>query len=227
LRVYDATDDISSLRGRMNVGLDVRDGFVIVDTSLSLSNRSRHTIDTRRIAKGFRLPVALPAVFGGPWEVGVIPSDTGPRHVSLRATPEGGRFQFRDGAIFFEGPLTPGRPTTLQARYALPIVDERQDVALTTPVPLDQLMISTSWTARVAPRVVPDREFLAVGREPGEAVQRFLRVERPPAVGEPFVIHVDRLPRPDAVQNQLAVGGGVALFVIFGLSLVALRRRDD
>ena len=77
--------------------------------------------------------------------------------------------------MFFEGPIPPGSPTTLQARYALPIVAERQDVALTTPVPLDQLMISTSWTDRVAPRVVPDREFLAVGREPGESVQRFLR----------------------------------------------------
>lgn len=226
VRVYDATDSIDALKGRMSVGLDVRDGFLIIDTSLNLSNRSRRTVDTRRMTRGLRVPVALPAVFGGPWETGVIPSDTGPRHVSLRSTPESGRFQFRDGAVFFEGPIVPGRTVNLQARYALPIVDERQDVALTTPVPLDQLMVSTTWTDRVSPRVVPDREFLAVGREPGEAVQRFLRVEPPPAAGEAFVLHVDRLPRPDKVQNQLAVGGGVALFVIFGLSLAALRRRD-
>ena len=53
------------------------------------------------------MPVALPAVYGGPWEIGVIPSDTGPRHVSVRATPDDGRFQFRDGAIFFEASNVP------------------------------------------------------------------------------------------------------------------------
>ena len=211
----------------MTIGLDVRDGFLIVDTSLALSNRSRQTVDTRRMGPGLRVPLALPAVHGGPWELGVIPPDTGPRHVSLRATPQRGRFQFLDGAIFFQGTIPPSRLMTLQVRYALPIVEERQDVALTSPVPLDQLMVTTTWTDRVAPRVVPDRAFLAVGREPGEAVQRFLRVEPPPAVGEAFVLHVDRLPRPHAVRNQLAIGGGVLLVVCFGLSLVALRRRDD
>ena len=226
LRVYGVTGDVGALGGRMTVGLDVRDGFLLVETTLSLSNRSRQTIDTRRTEGGFRVPVALPAVLGGTWEAGVIPSDTGPRHVHTRATPEQGRFQFRDGAVFFEGPVVPGRNTTLQARYALPLIDTRQDVALTSPVPLEQLLVTTTWTDRVAPRVVPDREFLVVGRDPGESVQRFMRVERPPAAGETFVLHVDRLPQPDDVQNQLAVGGGVALFVIFGLSLVALRRRD-
>ncbi|MGB0589839.1 MAG: hypothetical protein ACPGU1_09185 [Myxococcota bacterium] len=227
LRVYEATGTPSQLVGRMTVGLDVRDGFVIVDTTLVLFNRERTAVDTRRTGTGLRLPLALPAVFDGPWEAGVIPSDTGPRHVSLRQSPEHGRFQFLDGAIFYQGPVLPGRPTTLQVRYGLPIIAERQDVALTTSIDLEQLMVTTTWTDRVAPRVVPDREFLAVGRQPGEAVQRFMRVEPPPKTGEAFLVRVDRLPQPHAVQNQLAVGGGVCLAVLFGLSLVALRRRDD
>ena len=226
LRIYDASGDLSSLLGRMTVGLDVRDGFVIVDSTLVLFNRERIAIDTRLSGNGLRLPVALPAVLGGAWEAGVIPSDTGPRHVSLRQNPEQGRFQFADGAIFYQGPVLPGRPTTLQVRYGLPIIDERQDVALTSSVALEQLMVTTTWTDRVAPRVVPDREFLAVGRQPGEAVQRFMRVEPPPKRGETFMLRVDRLPLPDAVQNQLAVGGGVFLVVLFSVSLVALRRRN-
>ncbi len=119
-----------------------------------------------------------------------------------------------------------GPSTTLQVRYALPISDERQDLALTPTVALSRLMVATTWFDRVAPRVVPDRPFLAVGREPGEAVQRFLRVESPPKLGEAFVLHVDRLPRPRAVQTRLAVGGGILFAIVFVLSLVALRRRD-
>jgi hypothetical protein len=226
VRVYDATGALEQLLGRMTVGLDVRDGFVIVDTTLVLFNRARTAVDTRRQERGLRLPLALPAVLGGAWEAGVIPSDTGPRHVSLRVSPEQGRFQFADGAIFYQGHVLPGRPTTLQVRYGLPIIAERQDVALTTSIDLEQLVVTTTWTDRVAPRVVPDREFLAVGRQPGEAVQRFMRLEPPPKAGELFLLRVDRLPQPDAIRNQLAVGGGVCLVVLFGLSLVALRRRD-
>ena len=66
MTVYESTGDQGALRGRMSVGLDVRDGFVIVDTSLALTNRSRQVIDTRRTPQGFRMPVALPAVLGGP-----------------------------------------------------------------------------------------------------------------------------------------------------------------
>ena len=227
LQVYDTSASLVGLSGRMTVGLDVRDGFLIVDTTLALTNDSRVTIDTRRISQGLRMPIALPAIGGQPWESGVIPADTGPRHVSLRQTPERGRFQFSKGQIAYEGPLPPGEMTTLQGRYALPIIAERQDLALTVPVPLDQLMVTTTWSDRVSLRVVPDRPFLAIGRQPGEAVQRFMRITSPPKVGEAFVLRIDRLPRPYALRNQLAVGGGVSLVVLFGLSLVALRRRDD
>lgn len=227
LRVYDTSAALGGLKGRLTLGLDVRDGFVIVDSTLVVFNRSRETIDTRRAEPGLRLPIALPAIGETPWEAGVIPSSTGPRHVSLRQSPERGRYQFQDGAIYYQGPLFPGQSTTLQVRYALPIVAERQDVALTTPMDLEQLLVTTTWTDRINPRVVPDRSFLVVGREPGESVQRFMRIETPPKAGEPVVIRIDRLPRPDAVQNQLAVGGGVALLVLFGLSLVGLRRRHE
>ena len=227
LRVYDTSASLEALQGRMTISLDVRDGFVIVDTTLVVFNTQRVTIDTRRAGSGLRVPVALPAVGETPWESGVIPSSTGPRHVSLRQSPERGRYQFHEGSIYYQGPLFPGQPTTLQVRYALPIIDERQDVALTSPMDLEQLLITTTWTDRVAPRVVPDRAFLAVGREPGESVQRFMRIEAPPVAGEAIVIRVDRLPRPHKVQNQLAVGGGVSLLVLFGLSLVALRRRHE
>ena len=226
LRVYEARADAERLSGNMTLGLDVRDGFVIVDTRLVLTHPERFALDTGREGRGLRVPLALPAVGEVPWEAGVIPSETGPRHVSLRQTPEQGRFQFRDGAVFYEGAIFPGQPFTIQVRYALPIIEERQDLALTMPVDLDQLTVTTTWTDRVAPRVVPDREFLAVGRKPGESVQGFMRIEGPPKAGEAFVLRVDRLPRPYAVRNQFAVGGGVLLLVLFGLSLVALRRRD-
>jgi hypothetical protein len=86
-------------------------------------------------------------------------------------------------------------------------------------------LVSTSWNDRVAPRVVPDRSFIALGRDPGEQVQRFMRLETPPDAGEAVVIRVDRLPVPLAVFTRVALWGGVALGLLFLFSLVALRER--
>ena len=226
IQLYDSTDSVEQLSGVLTVGLDVRDAFLLVDATLKVTNHGTMVVDTRLGEKGLRVPVALPAVGDAPLEFGVIDPVTGPRHVATRVSPEGGRFQFTGGAVYFEGAVLPGVPTTLQARYAMPIVEEIQDIALSSPIDIERFLGSTSWNDRVAPRVVPDRSFIALGRDPGEQVQRFMRLESPPQAGQPVVIRVDRLPVPLAIFTKVALWGGVALGMLFLFSLVALRQRS-
>ncbi len=226
MRVYERTEDTRGLEGSVRVHLSVRDGFVIVDTTLSLDNTERRVVDFT-VGDGLRLPLALPALYGEAIQRGIIDSQTGPGHVSTRATPAVGRFEFQHGGVYWQGAAVPGQVVALQIRYALPISDERQDLALSSPVDITDVIVSTDWTDRVSPRVVPDRPFYAVGREPGEVVQRFMRLERPPKAGESVVLHVDRLPRPLAVFMAAAWAGILVLLVAFVLVTLTVRRRHD
>lgn len=226
LRTYQRTDSVDRLSGSLRVHLSTRDGFVIVDTTLSIDNSGREVVDLTT-GDGLRMPIALPALYGEAIQRGIINRQTGPGHMSTRATPAIGRFEFLHGGVYWQGAAVPGEVVALQVRYGLPIVDERQDLALSSPIDISDVIVSSDWTDRVSPRVVPDRPFRAVGRDPGEQVQRFMLLEKPPKAGESMVIHMDRLPRPLAVFTAAAWAGIFALLMAFVLVTLTVRRRVD
>ncbi len=229
LRIYDASTDASRLTARVQLDVDVRDAFLIVDLSMSLDNPDRVVVDLGRADEGLRFPVPLPSVFGGALDVGLIPAATAARHMSTRVVPDRGRFVFRRGQARYEGAVLPGDRQTLQLRYALPIVDARQDIAFTAPIEFTQMAVSATWPARTAPVVVPDRAHQAIERAESELNRRFARVLEPPRAGEVFVLRIDRLPVSGAFYMRLALGGAGALTIVFLLSLIAAasRRRDE
>lgn len=228
LRTYDAITDRSRLTARVQLDVDVRDAFLIVDLSMSLDNPDRVVVDLGRAGEGLRFPVPLPSVFGGALDAGMIPAATSARHMSTRVVPDRGRFVFRRGQVTYEGPVLPGDRQSLQLRYALPIVDARQDIAFTAPLDITQLAVSATWPRRTAPVVVPDRAHQGIERAESELHRRFARVLEPPKAGEVFVLRIDRLPVSRAFYMRLALGGAAALLVIFALTLLAAgaRRRD-
>jgi hypothetical protein len=225
LRLYDDEGTPSELEGVMQIDLSIRDGFVIVETAWTVSTTGRRLV---RFEGDGRMPVpmALPAVFGGSLDAAMLPPDTARRHLALSVSPETGRLVLRDGGIFFEGHIAPGQGTLIRVRYALPIVAERMDLAVRSPIALAGFSLSSSWSDRVAPRVVPDRAFRAHRRVRGETVQRLLRVLEPPAAGEPMVLFVSRLPRPLDVHAATAVGGSLILLFLFGLAVASGWRRE-
>lgn len=225
LRLYDSAGTPDELEGVMQVDLSIRDGFVIIETAWTVSTTGRRLV---RIEGEGRLPVpmALPAVFGGLVDAAMLPPDTARRHLALSVSPETGRLVLRDGGIFFEGHIAPGEGTLIRVRYALPIVAERMDLALRSPIALAGFSLSSSWSDRVSPRVVPDRPFRAHRRARGETVQRLLRVLDPPGADEPIMLFVSRLPRPLDVHAATAVGGAFLLLFLFGLALTTGLRRE-
>ncbi|MEC9070774.1 MAG: hypothetical protein VX938_00285, partial [Myxococcota bacterium] len=204
----------------------VRDGFLIVEGALYLENSSRQVVLSRAEAQGLRFPIPLPAVFGDSLDQGMLPPETSARHRSLNTDPKNGRLVFRDGAVWYDGPRFPGVKQTIQLRYALPITDERMDLAFRSDVPLTSLMISSMWSDRVAPRVVPDRSFVVREGRRGENIQRLIRVDDLPPVGEAMVLRVDHLPRPLVVQTYVAGIGVLLLLAAFGLAVMSGRARD-
>ena len=224
VRTYDVVSDASRLTASAQIDLSVRDAFLLVDMAIGFDNPDRVVVDLTR-GDGLRFPVPLPSVFGGALDVGLIPSATAERHLSWRAVPEGGRLAFRRGQVRYEGAVFPGDGQTIQLRYALPIVDGRQDLAFTAPLDFDGLVVSASWPARTAPLIVPDRPYQGVDEEKGETRQRFASVDQPPRAGEVFVLHVDRLPVGGAFYTRVAVGGAMLLAVIFLLAMLAASAR--
>ncbi len=225
LRLYELGGVAEELQGAMQVDLSIRDGFVIVETSWTVRTTGRRLVrleDEDRL----RVPLALPAVFGDSMDAGMLPNDTGRRHLALQVSPETGRLVVRDGAIFYEGTIPPGPGTSIRVRYPLPIVAERMDLAFRSPIKTGSLSLSSAWSDRVAPRVVPETAFRAYRSVRSENVRRFLVVKEPPAPGEALVIHVSRLPRPLDVHAAAAIGGSLVLLFLFGLALVSGWRRE-
>lgn len=227
VRVYDVTPAQASLSLTLHVDLSVRDGFIIVDSTAIVQTASRRAVVLGAENDGLRLPIALPALYGAAMPWGLLPPETSRRHMALRATPAHGRFAFVRGGLFYQGAIIPGQPSSLQWRYALPLSAERMDLALSSPIEMTSLAVSTTWSNRVAPRVVPDRPHQLHQRLRGEEVQRFARIDDPPAPGESFLLRVGRLPMPLVVQAHAAVVGAAFLFGLFLLALIAWRPRRD
>lgn len=225
LRVYELGGEVGELEGTVQLDLSVRDGFVIIETAWTVRTTGRRLVRLEGDDR-LRVPIALPSVFGGSMDEGMLPNETTRRHLALQVSPPTGRLVVRGGAVFFEGVISPGVGTALRIRYALPIVAERMDLALRPPIKTNSLSISTEWSERVAPRVVPERSFRAYRSARAETVQRLLVLEEPPEAGETLVVHVSRLPRPLDVHAAVAIGGSLVLLFLFALALVSGWRRE-
>ncbi len=225
LRVYELGGETSELKGATQVDLSVRDGFVIVETAWTVRTTGRRLVRLEGDHR-LRVPVALPSVFGDSMDEGMLPNETTRRHLALQVSPETGRLVVKGGAVHFEGVIPPGPGTAIRVRYALPIVAERMDLAFRSPIDTSSLSLSSAWSDRVSPRVVPERAFRAYRNVRGETVQRFLVVKEPPKAGESLVIHVSRLPRPLDVHAAAALGGSFILLFFFALALVSGWRRE-
>jgi hypothetical protein len=99
------------------------------------------------------------------------------------------------------------------------------DLAFRADVPLSPVVISSSWSDRVAPQVVPNRSFAVREARRGETIQRVIRVQDPLEKREPMVLRIDRLPRPLKVQGSVAIYGSLLLLGAFGLALIRGRAR--
>jgi hypothetical protein len=225
LRLYELGGVAEDLQGAMQVDLSVRDGFVIVETAWTVSTLGRRLVRLEGEDR-LRVPIALPAVFGDSMDTGMFPNDTARRHLALQLSPETGRLIVKDGAVFYEGAIAPGAGTSIRVRYPLPIVAERMDLAFRSPIKTSSLSLSSAWSDRVAPRVVPETEFRAYRSVRSENVRRFLVVKQPPKAGDALVIHVSRLPRPLDVHATAAIGGSLVLLFLFSLALVSGWRRE-
>ena len=175
---------------------------------------------------GLRVPVALPAVFGDALDAGLLPPETARRHLALQVSPQTGRLVVRQGAVFFEGHVPPGPGTQIRVRYALPIVAERMDLALRAPIELAAFSMSSEWTDKISPRIVPSKPYRAHRRVRADSVQQLMRLRDPVKAGEPIVLHVSRLPRPLEVHGAVALGGSLFLLFISLLALTAGWRRE-
>ncbi|MGM0575474.1 MAG: hypothetical protein ACQEXJ_07060 [Myxococcota bacterium] len=225
IRVHEVTTDRDGLHATARMGLELREENLVVDQTLSVRNEGTRAVDLTRKGHGLRIPVPLPAVFGGSLDRGLLPPDTAARHMATRSRPERGRFVYEDGAMYWEGAIPPGKTIDLQARYALAITHTRQDLAFSTPLPVDSVTLTTSWPDRVAPVVVPEAPYEVVERRDGETIQRFVRLGEAPEPGEAVVVRVDRLPQPLRVYLGVAWGGGFLLAGLFFLAVLAGRRR--
>jgi hypothetical protein len=225
LRLYELGGQADDLQGAMQVDLSVRDGFVIVETSWTVRTTGRRLVRLEGEER-LRVPLALPAIFGDSMDSGMLPNDTARRHLALQVSPETGRLIVKNGAVFYEGTIPPGPGTSIRVRYPLPIVAQRMDLAFRSPIKTSSLSLSSAWSDRVAPRVVPETPFRAYRSVRSENVRRFLVVKEPPAAQESLVIHVSRLPRPLDVHAAAAVGGSLVLLFLFGLALVSGWRRE-
>ena len=225
LRVYDITPSLDGVEGTLHMEMSVRDGFLIITGVLGLSNPTRRVVHAAREGSGLRFPVPLPAVFDTSLDLGFMPPETSRKHMAVQIEPNRGRMVFERGGLFYDGPILPGVRQSIEVRYALPITDERMDLAFRSEIPLTMVVIGSMWSDRVAPRVVPNRPFMVRQVRRGESFQRVMRVLEPPPEDTALLIRVDRLPRPLKVQGQLAIYGSLFLLGIFGLALIRGRMR--
>lgn len=226
LRVYEPTVSLADLRFDVFAGLEVQESNLIVEETFTILNRGAHVVDLERSPDGLRLPLLVPAAFDRAIDPGLIPSATAGRHMSQARQPDRGRFSFERGGLVYRGPIPPGGDVRLQVRYAIPLVHERLDLALTSPIDVERLLVSAAWSGRVAPRLFPTVPFTTAQREAGGSVQRVVRWDAPPKAGEHAVLRLDRLPRGLEVQRSVALIGSLVAFALFGLLVLASRRRD-
>lgn len=242
LRLYEATTDRSALGASLRLGLSVHQGRLVVQSVTELRNDGRQLVDLRD-GDPLRVPVLLPEVMGRPMDRGLLPREAASDRLVYEVTPERGRLVLDEGALWYEGPVPPGDGPRIRVRYTLPIVAARQDLALTTPLDLERLVVTSTWSRWIDPRVLPsvaggDREdegrsraasgppdFTVAERRQGEQRQRFFHLDRAPEAGETVHVRVDRLPRPERVLTGAATVGAVLLLALFGLGFAALRQR--
>lgn len=227
LRVYEPTGRPSDLKMSVFGNLDVREKQVIVGVRVGLENSGREVLDYDRRAEGLRVPLLLPAIYGGAMRVGVIPGETAARHMAMRLTPDRGRLVFEGGHLVYRGPVLPGERQTLEVRYALPIVEERQDLAFAAPVDLSSVTLDAVWSQKIAPRVFFEAPFTSVERDEALNHRRRMRLLSEPKAEQAVVVRVDRLPRAVALQATVAWGGMSVLVLVFVLALVAGRTRRE
>jgi len=224
VRLYEITDSIEGLKADYQVELQVRDGFLLVRGHLYVDNDSRQVVVPAAGEPGLRFPVPLPAVFGDSLDQGLLPPEPAGRHISSSSTPEHGRMVFREGALWYDGPVFPGVRQTLQMACHLAITDERMDLAFRSGIPLNSLIISSRWSDRVAPQVVPDRSFRVREGRRGETINRVIRVDDLPEPGTAVVLRIDHLHRPLGVQVFVAIVGSLLLLAAFVLAVISGRR---
>ncbi len=217
IRVYERTEDTSTLECDLFVGLFVDERNVVADVTLTFHNASPMIVDVDRT--GLRVPMMLPALKGEPVE-GVLPSG-GLRNIANQRSPVRGRIRIEHGAVVYRGPILPGSNQQIRLRYAVPIEHSRQDIAIRSTLKSRQVRVLARWSKRIAPRLVPTRSFTAFERDQGEYRQRQIVLDDELPADTPLLLHLDRLPHSTSAEAMAALVGSLLLLALFGLALLA------
>ena len=168
LRVYDRASSRAALSVSIQGTVEVQEANLLVDQVIILENAGRTLIDLGEDGvTGLRLPLLLPALGDDVIPQGLIPEDTGSRPLFVDQVPEVGRVLFAKGALWYAGPVFPGKQQRVSVRYLLPIVAEAVDLGLSSQVEISQAAFAAVWRDRIRPRVVPNRPFNLLERDVG------------------------------------------------------------
>lgn len=217
IRVYDRTEDVSSLSSELLIGLFVDERMVVADVTLTFHNDSPQIIDVEQ--QGLRLPMVLPAVRGWPVE-GVLP-DGALRHIANQREPIRGRISMEKGSVVYRGPILPGRGQKIRLRYGIPIENSRQGLGIVSKMDSTRVRVISRWSKRIAPQVVPGRSFTAFERDQGEQRQRQIVIDDPLPAGTPLLLNLDRLPYAVGAESAVALIGSLVLLALFGFALLS------
>ena len=229
--VWDVTEDLARLSIDLKVVLSPRDEGFLIDHIYTLTAGGARALDLR--AKGVRIPLMLPALFGEPFEAGFLPDRPDERTFRTEIEPrlddvKGASLKSENGALVLRTTIAPDRPVQMSVRAFVKYANEVEHTLAfrAGPVDLAGFLVFVERPERVglraALRMPADQ---TVQRTPEGERLVFIPMEIPKA-GDTVRLDLAGSPERHNLVRPITTALALGLAALVTLTFLARRRRE-
>lgn len=223
LVVREVSRDLRPLRLDVRIGLTPLDTVLRVEHFIRFENPTHTVLDTDQ-AQGLRVPLLLPAPFGGPAR-GLFPGRPDPNELIQQINPDMGRLIVEGGDLVYRGPIPP-EGLSLRIIMAIPYDGSTEHrLSLSSPVDTSGLTFIAQSPPNVALMLATDRPTQILTRTSQGGLEQTLTVIAPPKANDALTLTVSNTPDRHGLMRPLAAGLGLVIVAALLVVLAAPRHR--